>query len=71
MRPLRAWVTAKSKRDTSTCRSDSQRAERFRYWGLKRRTNDEGRQQFIAEVNPILESMGLEVPDPLKGRKYL
>src|SRR5438067_5128896 len=52
-------------------RSDSQRAERYLEWGLKRRTNEEARQQYIAEVNPILESMGLEVPDPLKGRKYL
>lgn len=52
-------------------RTESARAERFRYWGLKRRTNEEARQQYIAEVNPIIESMGLRVPDPLKGRKFL
>jgi ring-1,2-phenylacetyl-CoA epoxidase subunit PaaA len=51
--------------------STSTRAERYRYWGLKRRTNDEARQQFMAEVNPLIEGMGLDVPDPLKGRKYL
>jgi ring-1,2-phenylacetyl-CoA epoxidase subunit PaaA len=52
-------------------KSDSRRAERYRYWGLKRRTNEEARRQYIAEVNPLLEAMGLRVPDPLKGRKYL
>jgi ring-1,2-phenylacetyl-CoA epoxidase subunit PaaA len=51
--------------------SESKRAERYHYWGLKRRSNAEARAQYIAEVNPIIESMGLQVPDPLKGRKYL
>lgn len=50
--------------------STSRRAERYRYWGLKRRTNEEARRQYIAEVNPLIEAMGLEVPDPLKNRKY-
>jgi ring-1,2-phenylacetyl-CoA epoxidase subunit PaaA len=52
-------------------RSESRRAERYRQWGLKRRSNAEARAQYIAEVNPLIESMGLEVPDPLAGRKYL
>ena len=52
-------------------RSDSQRAERFRYWGLKQRTNAEARQQYMDEVNPLIEQMGLRIPDPLAGRKYL
>lgn len=52
-------------------RSVSPRSERYRYWGLKKRTNDEARQQYMAEVNPLIESMGLVVPDPLKGRKFL
>ena len=52
-------------------KSDSYRAERYRQWGLKRRTNDEARQQYIAEVNPLIMSMGLEVPDQMAGRKYL
>jgi ring-1,2-phenylacetyl-CoA epoxidase subunit PaaA len=52
-------------------KSDSRRAERYRVWGLKRRTNDEARQQYLAEVNPLIEAMGLDVPDPLAGRKYL
>jgi 1,2-phenylacetyl-CoA epoxidase catalytic subunit len=38
---------------------------------LKRRTNAQARQEFIQEVNPLIEKMSLKVPDPLKGRKYL
>jgi ring-1,2-phenylacetyl-CoA epoxidase subunit PaaA len=51
--------------------SESARSERFIEWGLKRRTNEQARQEYIAEVNPIIESMGLTVPDPLVGRQYL
>ena len=52
-------------------RSGSKRAERYQYWGLKRRTNEKAREDYIKEVDPILLSMGLAVPDPLKGRRYI
>jgi 1,2-phenylacetyl-CoA epoxidase catalytic subunit len=52
-------------------RSESRRAERYREFGLKRRANAEAREQYIAEVNPLIAAMGLQVPDPLAGRKYL
>ncbi len=52
-------------------KSESTRAERYRNWGLKRRTNDQARQEYMAEVNPLLTQMGLQIPDPLKGRKFL
>jgi 1,2-phenylacetyl-CoA epoxidase catalytic subunit len=52
-------------------RSGSKRAERYCYWGLKRRTNEQAREDYIKEVDPILLSMGLKVPDPLKGRRYI
>jgi 1,2-phenylacetyl-CoA epoxidase catalytic subunit len=52
-------------------RSGSKRADRYRYWGLKRRTNEQAREDYMKEVNPILEKMGLKVPDPLKGRRYM
>lgn len=51
--------------------SSSKRAERYRYWGLKRRSNAEARAEYIAEVDPIIRAMGLEVPDKNTGRKYL
>src|SRR5258706_175084 len=50
--------------------SDSKRSERYRYWGLKRRTNEQARQDYMNEVGPILTQMGLKVPDPNKGRRY-
>jgi ring-1,2-phenylacetyl-CoA epoxidase subunit PaaA len=50
--------------------SQSKRSERYVYWGLKQRTNAQAREQYIAEVNPIIEQMGLVVPDPDKGRRY-
>jgi ring-1,2-phenylacetyl-CoA epoxidase subunit PaaA len=52
-------------------RTGSKRSERYRHWGLKRRSNEQARQDYINEVNPILVSMGLKIPDPLKGRRYL
>ena len=36
-----------------------------------RRSNAAARAQYLAEVNPLTESMGLRVPDALAGRKYL
>ena len=50
--------------------SESRRSERFVYWGIKRRTNGQARQDYIAEVNPMIAEMGLEVPDPTTGRHY-
>lgn len=52
-------------------RSESKRAERYHFWGLKRRTNAQAREQYIAEVTPLIAGMGLDVPDGLAGRKYL
>jgi 1,2-phenylacetyl-CoA epoxidase catalytic subunit len=52
-------------------RADSKRVLRYIDWGLKRRTNLQAREEYIREVNPLIVKMGLEVPDPLKGRKYL
>ena len=52
-------------------RSTSRRSLRYLEWGLKRRTNAEARREFIDEVNPLIEQMGLDVPDETAGRKYL
>jgi ring-1,2-phenylacetyl-CoA epoxidase subunit PaaA len=52
-------------------RSDSTRDQRYIYWGLKRRTNAQARQEFIQEVDPLVEKLGLVVPDPARGRQYL
>ena len=52
-------------------RSDSTRDQRYLYWGLKRRTNAQAREEFIQEVNPLIEKIGLQIPDPLQGRQYV
>jgi 1,2-phenylacetyl-CoA epoxidase catalytic subunit len=52
-------------------RSDSTRDQRYIHWGLKRRTNAQARQEFIEEVDPLIAKLGLQIPDPLKDRKYL
>lgn len=52
-------------------RSDSTRDQRYVYWGLKRRSNAQARQEFMQEVDPLIKKMGLDVPDPRQGRQYL
>ena len=43
-------------------RSDSTRDTRYLYWGLKRRTNAQAREELIQEVNPLIEKIGLKIP---------
>ena len=52
-------------------RTGSRRAEQFIEWGLKKRSNEAARSAYIAEVNPLLDRMGLVVPDPSHNRHYL
>ena len=33
--------------------------------------NEQARDDYMKEVNPILEKIGLRIPDPLKGRRYM
>lgn len=51
--------------------SGSYRSERFRYWGIKRRSNAEAREAYLTEVVPLIEKAGLKVPDPMEGRLYV
>ncbi len=51
--------------------SVSERSERYVFWGLKRRTNAQAREEYIQEVNPLIIDMGLRVPDAEKGRHFL
>jgi len=52
-------------------KSGSARTERYIEWGLKKRTNEGARQQYIAEMEPKIAALDLRVPDRLAGRKYL
>jgi ring-1,2-phenylacetyl-CoA epoxidase subunit PaaA len=51
--------------------SVSRRSERFIHWGLKRRPNAVARQQYKDEVDALISKMGLQIPDPNKGRLYM
>jgi len=44
-------------------RAESKRSERYRFWGLKRRSNEQARKEYIAEVDPLIAKLGLQVPD--------
>src|SRR5881296_1434484 len=48
----------------------SRRSERYRHWGLKRRTNAQAREEYMREVDPLIRAMGLTVPDPNVGRQF-
>jgi ring-1,2-phenylacetyl-CoA epoxidase subunit PaaA len=52
-------------------RTDSERSNRYCFWGLKKRTNSQARWEFKKEVDPLIQKIGLSVPDPAQGRKYL
>src|SRR5215470_4548345 len=51
--------------------TNSRRSERYRHWGLKRRTNAQARAEYIAEVDPLIRAMGVTVPDPNIGREFV
>ena len=52
-------------------KSESRRSERYLYWGLKRRTNAQARNEYFHEVAAALTEIGLRVPDPEANRHYL
>ncbi|MGE0797795.1 MAG: Phenylacetic acid catabolic protein [Lautropia sp.] len=51
--------------------SESSRNKRYRAWGLKKHTNAQLREAFIANTVPLLEAIGLQVPDHAANRRYL
>ena len=51
-------------------RSGSKRSERYRYWGLKRRSNEQARKEYIREVDPLIVKLGLQVPDIDERRRH-
>ncbi|MGR6872570.1 Phenylacetic acid catabolic protein [Pseudomonas sp. HK3] len=52
-------------------RSNSKRSKLYVEWGLRKHSNEDARQRFIAHAAPRLEELGLVVPDHKKDRKYL
>lgn len=52
-------------------RSDSRREPLYKKWRLKKLGNEELRQTYIKEVTPLLEGLGLELPDERRNRRFL
>jgi len=49
----------------------SKRSEEYLHWGIKKRTNEQARKQYMAEAQALIEQFGLKEPDPLKDRRFL
>ena len=49
----------------------SKRSDDFVRWGIKKRTNEEGRKQYMAEARQLIQQFGLQEPDPMKGRRFV
>ena len=52
-------------------RSDSTASEAYVRWGLRQKSNAELRQQYIDETRPLLEDLGIDVPDDRLNRRFL
>ena len=52
-------------------KSKSSNSDTYVRWGIKGKTNDALRRQYIEDVVPLVEELGFEVPDHLANRKYL
>ena len=49
----------------------SKRSDDYVRWGIKKRTNEEGRKQYMAEVGALIKQFGLREPDPTKDRRFV
>jgi ring-1,2-phenylacetyl-CoA epoxidase subunit PaaA len=52
-------------------KSNSHRSRLYVTWRLRRYTNEEARQRFVAMAKPKLLQLGLDVPDDLENRKFV
>ena len=52
-------------------KSDSKNSEVYVKWGIKAKSNEELRQQYIDDTVPVLEGLELDVPDHLANRRFL
>ncbi len=52
-------------------KSGSRRQNDYLRWGLRKRTNERMRDDFVEEVNTLLSKLEIPIPDPTRGRRYL
>jgi ring-1,2-phenylacetyl-CoA epoxidase subunit PaaA len=51
-------------------RSTSKASEGYVKWGIQKKGNEELRQQYIADTRPLLEKIGITVPDNADNRRF-
>ncbi|WP_151448235.1 Phenylacetic acid catabolic protein [Lacisediminimonas profundi] len=51
--------------------SGSTFSEKYVRWGIRQQGNEELRQQYIADTRPLMEKIGIVVPDDRANRKFL
>ncbi len=52
-------------------KSGSRRQNDYLRWGLRKRSNERMRDDFVEEVNTLLRKLEIPIPDPTCGRRYL
>jgi len=52
-------------------RSDSEFSDVYVKWGLRQKNNEELRQQYVSDTRPMLDKLGIEVPDDTANRRFL
>jgi 1,2-phenylacetyl-CoA epoxidase catalytic subunit len=52
-------------------RSDSDFTEAYVRWGLRTKSNEDLRNDYIADTRPMLEALGINVPDDTENRRFL
>lgn len=51
--------------------SGSRFSEKYVKWGIRQKGNEELRQDYISDTRPMLEELGIEVPDDTANRRFL
>jgi ring-1,2-phenylacetyl-CoA epoxidase subunit PaaA len=52
-------------------RSDSTSSDAYVEWGLRQKNNAELRRQYIADTRPLLDELGIDVPEDRLNRRFL
>ena len=52
-------------------RSDSNFSEKYVTWNLRKKSNEELRQQYIEDTRPMLVDLGIDMPDDTANRRFL
>jgi ring-1,2-phenylacetyl-CoA epoxidase subunit PaaA len=52
-------------------KSDSKNSSQYVKWGIKAHTNAELRKKYIEDTVPLIQELGLDVPDHNANRRFL